>query len=496
MLIDYELPPGVFRNGTRYSAQGRFYDADLWRWFEGTQLPVGGWRFKSAQLVTGKPRAILTWVDSENQTWAAVGSNTGLFVYTRGGSLSTITPMGFIPGPADATTGGGYGLGAYGAGYYGTPRPDDTNVIPALVWTLDTWGSILIACDGRDIYEWDPAVGGLATLLSAGSVDPLDAAPSAVAIFVTEEGAITALGAAGDPRKVEWADPEDRHMWRPSGTNLAGGFRIQSQGSLRCGKRIRGGATISTDTDKHLMSYSASSPDVYDIQRIGSGCGIISKQAAAVVDQREYSMGSNRFWVFNGALDPLECDVGDFVFQNINPAQISKVSAVHNSQFGEVWWFYPSQGSLENDSYVVHNYREGHWNIGSLVRLCGTDKGVFQYPLLMGSDGRLYEHEVGQQRDGRSPYALSGPVEIGTGEKTVSVYGIIPDEQSLGEVQVSFTTGDWTMSPDFEEGPFSLSEKTDVRFNGRRVSIKMVATPDVDFRVGVFRFNIKQASGR
>lgn len=496
MIIEYNPPPGVYRNGTRYSSQGRFYDADLWRWFEGTQLPVGGWRLKSSSKVTGKARAILTWVDTENQSWCAVASNTGLFVYSRSGALTTITPMGFIPGPADATTGGGYGYGAYGAGLYGTPRPDNTNVIPALVWTLDTWGSILIACDGREIYEWDPAVGGLATLLSVGSPDPLDAAPSAVAVFVTEEGAITALGAAGDPRKVEWADPEDRHMWRPAATNLAGGFRIQSQGALQSGKRIRGGAVLHTDVDAHLMAYNASSPDVYDIQRLASGCGIVSKQGAAIVDTRDFWMGSNRFWMFNGTVDPLECDVGDFVFQNINPGQISKVSAVHISQFGEVWWLYPSQGSLECDSYVSFNYRENHWNIGKMDRLCGTDKSVFQYPLMVGADGTLYEHEVGQQRDGRSPYALSGPVELGSGEKTLSVYDIIPDEQSLGEVAVSFTTGDWTMSPDDAEGPFALTEETNVRFNTRRVSIKMIAVPDNDFRVGIFRFRVKESSRR
>lgn len=495
MLTPFEVPPGVFKNGTRYQSQGRFYDADLWRWFEGTQRGVGGWRKKSSSAVTGKARAIQAWVDNSNKTWVQVGTNTGLFVFSRSGTMSDITPAGYSPGPANASTGGGYGRGNYGRGTYGSPRPDDTNIIPAQVWTLDTWGEIAIACDGRVIYEWELDPAQPATVLTAGA-PPDEAAPPAVAVFTTEEGAIVALGAADDPRKVEWSDPENRNTWKPAADNLAGGFRVQSSGRLQCGKRIRGGAILHTDVDAHLMTYSAGSPDIYEITRLASGCGIISQQAAAVVDSRDFWMGGNRFWEFNGTVNPLECEVGDFVFSNINRGQISKVSAVHNSQFGEVWWFYPSASSIEIDSYVVYNYREGHWSVGKLVRLCGTDKGVIPYPMMVDNDGFLYEHEVGTQRDGRRPYALSGPVEIGSGESTISVYGIIPDEANVGDVDVSFTTGDWTMSPDFEEGPFSLTEKTDVRFNGRRVSIKMIAQPDIDFRVGIFRFMFKQGPRR
>lgn len=495
MIIDFQLPPGLYKNGTRGQSEGRFYDADLWRWFEATQRPIGGWRRKSSAPVDGKGRAIHAWVDNNNQTWTAVATNEGLFVFTRSGVRHDITPVGFIDGPADASTGGGFGRGAFGKGLFGAPREDDTNVIPAMVWTLDNWGEILIACDGETIYEWELDVAQPATVLTAGA-PPDEAAPSAAAIFVTEEGAIVALAAAGDPRKVEWSDPEDRNVWKPSGTNLAGGQRVQSTGKLQSGKRVRGGAILHTDVDCHLMSYSAGSPDVYEIQRLASGSGITSRQAAAVVDSRDYWMGSNRFWVFNGSVDPLECDVGDDVFFNINRGQVSKVTAVHNSQFGEVWWFYPSASSVENDSYVTYNYRENHWNQGKLVRLCGTDKGVVQYPQMVGDDGYLYEHEVGQARDGRSPFAISGPVELGNGDNTLSVYTIIPDERSLGDVAVSFTTGDWTMSPDDVEGPFELTAKTDVRFNARRVAVKMIADADKDFRVGDFRFDVKKSSRR
>lgn len=499
MLLSLDLPPGVFRNGTQYQSRGRFYDADLWRWFQQTQQPVGGWRLKSSSPVSGKGRALITWVDNSNQTWAAIGTNEGLFVYSRDGTLYDITPAGFVAGPADASTGGGFGTGLFGAGLFGTPRPDNENVIPAMVWTLGTWGEVLIACDGETIYEWQLNTANPATPLDDGTTAPgTNIVPSAGAILVTDEGAIVALYARGDPRKVEWCDPENRYDWAPSSTNLAGGVLLQTQGQLLCGKRTQRTNILHTDIDAYQMTYAPGSPDVYEFQRLGSGCGIASRQAAAVVDGREFFMGSSRFWVNTGAsIAPLESDVGDFVFSDMNRGQISKVTAVHNSEFSEVWFFYPSESSIENDRYVLFNYEEGHWSIGALDRLCGTDRGTSgQYMLMVDGEGYLYEHEVGDQKDGRRPFAQSGPVEIGSGETTVSIYDVIPDEKSLGDVDVFFANRDWTMSPETVIGPVSLTDRTNVRFNTRQVSIKMEAKADVDFRVGTFRFNAKQGSRR
>lgn len=487
MLIPLDIPPGVYRNGTDYSSRGRFNDADLWRWFENTQRPIGGWRLKSAQTVTGKARAILTWLDNSSQAWTAIGTEQGLYVYTRSGVRHTITPAGFVAGNANATTGGGYGTGTYGTGVYGVPRPDSTNTIPADVWTLDTWGEYLVACFKGKIYEWTLNVANPAVLISG--------APDAEAIISTEERSLFALGADGDPRSVKWSDLEDNTDWTPSATNQAGGKRLQTDGRLLCGKRIRGGLLLFTDTDVHLATYDGL-PYVYRIERQATGCGLISKQGVAVTGAGTYWMGANGFWVYNSGVQPLQCDVGDYIFSDINQSQRSKVAAVHNSQYGEVWWCYPSAASIEIDRYVSFNYRENHWSIGSLVRLCGTDRGVLPYPLMVGSDGSLYEHEVGTLRDNRSPYALSGPVEMGNGETTMDVETVIPDELALGDVVVSFTTGDWPLSPDEIFGPYAASEKTDVRFNARRVAIKLVATPDQDFRVGTFRVEARPGSPR
>lgn len=43
MLITLDLPPGLYRQGTKYQSKGRWYEAQLVRFLEDTVRPVGGW---------------------------------------------------------------------------------------------------------------------------------------------------------------------------------------------------------------------------------------------------------------------------------------------------------------------------------------------------------------------------------------------------------------------------------------------------------------------
>lgn len=486
-LVTLKVPPGLYKNGTEYQSKGRFYDADLVRWYEGAVRPVGGWRARSSSAVSGKARAVIAWQDNSNLTWIGIGTHTHLYAMSRSGTLSDITPAGLAAGRADAVAGGGYGLATYGTGIYGQPRPDTTSILPASTWALDTWGEYLVGCFDDTIFEWQ-----LDTMTPAAAVAN---APAAASVLVTEERIMMALGSDGDPRAVDWSDAEDNTDWTPSATNLAGGRRLQTSGRILLGKRIKGGNLIFTDVDVHRATY-VNLPQVYQFERLATGCGAISANAVAAIDARAFWMGQNGFWVYDGDVSPLPCDVSDYLFKNLNRQQASKVGVVHNSAFGEVWWFYPSASSLECDRYVIFNYREGHWSEGRLSRLSGVDRGVFVYPILIGDDGLVYEHEVGQAREGRTPFAKSGPTEIGDGQRRMEVYSIIPDEEALGEVTVRFQVGDWTLDPNAVFGPYAAATRTDCRFSGRRVAAEFRAVPDQDFRIGDFRFEVKPGSPR
>ncbi len=200
----------------------------------------------------------------------------------------------------------------------------------------------------------------------------------------------------------------------------ANDFELNTVGSLKCGKRVRGINLLFTDVDVHTATY-VGLPYVYSFERVGSGCGVISSQSVAAIDSAAIWMSRSGFWIFDGYVKPLPCDVSDYVFTSMNYNQASKVYAVHNSKYGEVWWFYPSSASNEVDSYVTYNYREGHWNIGTLGRTAGVDRGIFLYPIMVDASGYIYEHEVGYDYDSGSVYAESGPYEIGVGENITRV---------------------------------------------------------------------------
>jgi hypothetical protein len=207
-------------------------------------------------------------------------------------------------------------------------------------------------------------------------------------------------------------------------------------------------------------------------------------------------MGSSGFWLYDGYVKPLSSDVSDYVFRNMNRGQISKVNAVHNSKFAEIVWFYPSSESNEIDSYVVWNYRENHWTIGNLGRTVGTGQGVFTSPLMCSSDGYVYEHEAGWDYDGSTPYAESGPYQIGVGDNLLVADQLIPDDLTLGDVTATFKTRLYPTATETTHGPYSLANPTSVRLQGRQMKVRINGNNNTDWRVGIMRFNAKQGSRR
>jgi hypothetical protein len=483
-LIPISLPPGVYRSGTDYQSKGRWRDASLVRWYEGTMRPVGGWRKRATGQVTGKTRGLIAWRTNGNARWIGIGTHSGLYAMNEAGTITDITPSGFTPGSGDAVLNLGYGGGPYGLFAYGTPRTDTGTLTPATMWTLDNWGEYLIGCSNSDgkIYEWQ--------LDTANDAAALANAPTNNrAVMVTAERFVFALGAGGNVRKVAWSDQENNTVWTPAVTNQAGDFELESVGSIVTGKRLRGVSLIFTDVDVHTAQYQGP-PFVYGFERIATGCGVMSAQAVAAVESVAYWWSPSGFFMYDGFVRPVKCDVLDYVAKNLSQTQRSKVYAVANNQFGEIWWFYPSTANSECDSYVSYNYREGHWSIGSLARTAGTDRGVFTYPLMVSPDGYIYEQEVGVTYDGAEPYARSGPLEFGNGERLMVARQVIADESTQGSVSLQFIT---KFAPNGSETTKSYtidSIYTPVRFTGRQVEMQITgASPATDWRVGTMRLD-------
>lgn len=485
-LVPIKIPPGVYRNGTELQASGRWYDSNLVRWHNGTIRPVGGWRIRNSTATDGFPRTTLAWRSNDGSRRLGVGTNTKLYSMTSAGTLVDITPAGFVPGAANGSDNTGYGNLAYGSYAYGTPRPDISPITEAATWSLDTWGEYLVACSTSDgkLYEWQ-----LDDVTPTTAAQITNSPTNCVGLTVTDERSIFALGADGNPRKIAWCDLEDNTVWTAASTNQAGSFTLTTSGKIMCARRVRGQILVLTDIDAHVANY-VGLPFTYQFETAGRNCGIISRQAVAVLDNMTIWMGNRGFFMYDGYVKPLASDVEDYIFSDLNGSQRSKIVCVPNTEFGEIWWFYPSSSSVENDRYVVYNYQEGHWAIGQMARTCGTDKGVFNYPMMWTPEGYVYDHEVAFNRPGGGVvFAETGPVQIGEGDRVLHINELIPDERTQGDVTATFYKKYYPNGEESSYGPYSLNNPTSVRFNGRQISMRIDGARDVDWRVGIMRLN-------
>ena len=485
MLIPLQLPPGVHANGTEFESSNRWREASLVRWHDGSMRPVGGWTVRKSSAFATAPRAMLSYLDNDSDEHMAAGTYDKLYYVNPALTVTDITPSsGFTSGTLNGALNLGYGGGFMGSTNYGRAPTSSGVYAEATTWSLDTWGEYLLGVSSTDgkLLEWQGNPSANAAVVANAPVDNL-------AMVVTEERFVFCLGAGGNPRKVAWSDKENNTSWTAAATNEAGDMELQTNGQIMCGVRMRGATLILTSEDAHLATYSGA-PFVYGFQRVGTACGIASRKAAVAIDEGAFWMGKKGFYTFNGSTaTEIACEVADYVFDDLNPSQVSKVYAVHNSQFGEIWWFYPSASANENDKYVTLDYKEGHWATGILDRTAGVDQGIFVNPIWADASGNLYNQETGYTHGSVKPYAESGSISLGNGDTIMKVSKLIPDERTQGQVEVTFKTRFHPNDSETSHGAYTLSNPTDVRFTGRQVRVKIQGTANDNWRSGIMRID-------
>jgi hypothetical protein len=490
-LIPLKLPPGVYKNGTEFEQSNRWRDASLVRWSEGSMRPVGGWTDFVTSGIAAPPRGMHGWRDLDANNNLAAGTYEKLYAISSAGTVTDITPTSFTLGRESATQNTGYGGGLYNVGSYSTPRVPSANWLPATTWAIDNFGEDLVACSSTDgkLHLWDVDGGGVAA--------PITNAPIGnQSLIVTEERFLFALGADNNPRKIQWCDKENLTSWTPAATNEAGDIELQSSGTIRSAIRIRGRTLIITDVDAHLATYQGP-PYVYGFERVGSACGTDSPKSLVAVDQAAFWMGQKGFFFFDGSIvKELNCEVSDHIFRDINTNQISKVYATHNSRFSEIWWFYASEDSTENNRYVSYDYKDNIWMIGELSRTAAIDTGILRYPIWAGPNGELYFQEYGFNHDGATQFVESGPISLGNGDNIMHVTDLIPDELTQGDVNAKFKTRFYPNGTESEFGSFTMANPTNVRFSGRQVRMRVETTVNNDWRVGTMRIEAKAGGKR
>ena len=404
-------------------------------------------------------------------------------------------------GTGDSTAGLGYGVGTYGASTYGTARSVSGILNAARTWSLDNWGEDLIACPrGGGIYVWDASTG-----VGTRAVVVTNAPTTAKAILMsTENRLLIALGAHDgsndDPLLIRWCSSEDYTDWTPTTTNTAGDKRLDIGNEIYCGVKTAKETLVFTDSALFSMTFDGP-PYTFGFNYLGLNGSIAGPNAAHELDGRVAWLGKGNFYVYDGSIKVLQCDVLNHVFDDINWTQRAKIFAGANREFSEIWWLYPTADSTECDAYVVYSMVENHWTYGTLARtFIVGDSDTFPTPYAAGTDGDLYDHESGVDDDASALESslASGDVDIGDGEYLMQVKKVIPDFVRLaGSVSLTLNGKKYPGSSETLSSTAQTITATtkfvNPRIRARQVSISLQTTAvGDDWRMGTLRLDMKQ----
>lgn len=497
-LVTITPPAGVVQNGTPYSAKGRFVDSDLIRFNNSHLEPIGGWnRINTTAFGGGDNKAILAYRDNDAKDVLAVANATQVHVF-RDGSFFNVTPTGFVGDTSAGQTLLGWGAANYGEEAYGTARSTSGIKRTAFNTHLDTFGDHLLVCtnsDGRLFrYRPDAGSGTPDATLQVLSNAPIDN----VGVAVTNQRAVVALGAGGNPRLISFSDQEDAETWSPTATNLAGSITLQTSGSIIGAKRYKNDLLIFTDQDVHRMYY-VGAPLGYGIEKVGDGCGAISPRSIVSTSNFVSWIGANTPFVYDGAVRPLKSDVSDFLYDDLNRNYGELVAGGNNAEFNEVWWFFPIGENQYNTKYITWNYAENLWAVGELDRQSWVDAPVFDKPIAADNNGNVFIHETGTLSGAfnigtRTPFAKSAPLEISQGDRIAYVSRLYPDEESniAGAVSFGFSGKPNPLGVEQDFGEFVIDGDgyTDCRFSARQVQVTVNGVTDRNWKLGAVRAEV------
>jgi hypothetical protein len=108
----------------------------------------------------------------------------------------------------------------------------------------------------------------------------------------------------------------------------------------------------------------------------------------------------------------------------------------------------------------------------------------------------IFEHEIGDDRGSEVPYLESGPYEVAEGDRIMNIHGLIPDEKTLGDVELTMFTSFFPTETETENGPFTLAAPTDLRLAARQVRMRLDQVRETDWRVGTQRLALSPAGKR
>jgi hypothetical protein len=349
----------------------------------------------------------------------------------------------------------GWGSGTWSSGTWGTSA---TSTASLRLWNQNNFGqSLIFGYRGGAIYYWDGA-GSVNTrgVLLSSLTGASDVPTIQNIVYVSDNRFVFAFGCNDygsgtlNPMLIRWSDQESPANWTVSATGQAGSLTLSHGSLIVTAVQTRQEIVVFTDSAVYSLQYLGL-PAVWGQQILGDNISIISQNAAIIASGVIYWMGVDKFYLYDGRVQTLNCDLRKFIYQNINLGQSGQVFCGTNEGFNEVWWFYCSitgpdgTGTVANpntviDRYVIYNYVEpdgkggkGVWYYGTMARTAWLDSGLRDYPMGATYTYNLVDHEVGVDNGETATllpiesYISSSEFDIDDGDRFGFVYRMLPD---------------------------------------------------------------------
>ena len=323
------------------------------------------------------------------------------------------------------------------------------------LWSHDNFGEdLLINARDSNIFYWDRTnnLSTRAIELSTRTGTKTSVPQVAKQVLVSDQDRhVIVFGADGlggsssatqgdgvqDPLLIRFSSQENPIDFFPTATNTAGDLRLGAGSTFVQAVETKREILVWTDTALFSMRFIGP-PFTFGLSQLASNITIMGPNAAVSTEDVVYWMGIDNFYIYAGRTQQLPCTVRQKVFGDFNHSESDKVTSGINSEFSEIFWFYPSANATENDKYVIYNYGEKVWYFGSLARTAWLDRGTRANPLAAGNQ-YIFNHEIGFDDDGSAmtSFIESAAIDIGDGDKFTYIRRVIPDLTFLGSTNLS-----------------------------------------------------------
>lgn len=269
-------------------------------------------------------------------------------------------------------------------------------------WSMESWGSWAVVSNGINPIQLNKFDGAGFTAL--GGTPPVFAR-----VLCRLKTFMLAFNTDLGGEWIEWCDLDNVEEWNPAAGSLAAGsLPIRDLGSeIVAAARLGDYIGVYSDDNMAIVQY-VGSPYYFGAQKVLEGIGAVSSLCIIAREKTHYGLSKRGFWQTDGASfqyisPPL---LREWLDANIDWANASKVAGYLNENRSTLEWGVPVVGgSGKTELTISYNFVSGAWSFRPYGLSCGLKKGIFEYPILGFSTGKVCYGEIGLDADGVAQHA-------------------------------------------------------------------------------------------